>query len=393
MPKELLELLNKIDAKKEEVRDLVDKNKLDEAKKAKEELKELSEKFNLLKDLEEKNKNEENENIKNKATKINNDENNNNILNAFTNAIKAAFTKRPLNEKDANILNSLNEGSETDGGLTVPKDLRTQIKELRRGTDALETLVNIEPVTTLSGARVIEINADQTPFDNIDEEAQFPEVATPTFKKVAYKVLKKGGILKITRELTQDSAENILAYLRKWIAKKSKATRNFLILAKLDSVFGKADKVRDITSIDDLKSIFNVELDPSIAVSASVLTNQDGFNWLDTLKDSDGKYILQPNPALPTQNLLFGKYPIIRVSNKTLKTVTGKAPIYCGDFKEAITVFDRETLSIEFSTEAGDLWGKDLTGIKVRERLDVQAVDEEAVIKGTVTITPAKKTK
>ena len=53
-----------------------------------------------------------------------------------------------------------------------------------------------------------------------------------------------------------------------------------------------------------------------------------------------------------------------------------------GDLKEAITLFDREKISIELSTEAGDLWAKDQTGIKVRDRFDVQAFDEEAVIKG-----------
>lgn len=385
MPKELRELLDQINAKKANIKALVNENKLEEAKSEKEKLKELSNKFDMLYDLYEEDDEKEKNKVKDKAKKIENNEGKK-ILNSFANIIKATFAKKPIAEEDREIFNSMNENTDEDGGLTVPKDLRTEIKELRRGDDALESLVNVEPVTTLSGARVIEINADQTPFDNVDEEAQFPDVATPKFKKVIYKVLKKGGILKVTRELTQDSAENILAYLRKWIAKKSKATRNFLIIAKLDAVFGTSEKVKAIAGLDDLKKIFNIDLDPAISVSSRLLTNQDGYNWLDTLKDSDGKYILQPNPALPTQVLLFGKYPILKVSNKTLKSVGGKAPIYCGDFKEAITLFDRETLSIEFSTEAGDLWSKDLTGIKVRERLDVQSVDEEAVIKGVVTL-------
>ena len=63
-----------------------------------------------------------------------------------------------------------------------------------------------------------------------------------------------------------------------------------------------------------------------------------------------------------------------------------KYPLYMGDLKEAITLFDREKISIELSTEAGDLWAKDQTGIKVRDRFDVQAFDEEAVIKGEITV-------
>lgn len=64
------------------------------------------------------------------------------------------------------------------------------------------------------------------------------------------------------------------------------------------------------------------------------------------------------------------------------KAVSGgyKVPIVCGDLKEAITIFDRETLTIDISKVAGKLWETDQTGIKVRERLDIQSVDEEAII-------------
>lgn len=189
----------------------------------------------------------------------------------------------------------MNEGKDEDGGLTVPKDIKTAIKELRRSEDALETLVNVEPVKTLSGSRVIERYADQTPFDNIDEAAEFPDVSTPQFEKVDYKVKKKGGILKITQELLDDTAENIISYLKKWIAKKAKATRNFLIVAKIREITADAEVAVD--SLDDLKKIFNILLDPAIALTAGVVTNQDGYNWLDSLKDKDGKYILQPDPT------------------------------------------------------------------------------------------------
>ena len=247
----------------------------------------------------------------------------------------------------------MSEGKPEDGGLTVPKDVRTAVKELRRSDDALEMLVNVEGVSTLSGSRVIERYADQTPFDNVEEAAEFPEVSTPQFDDIDYKVKKKGGILKITQELLSDTAENILAYLKKWIAKKSKATRNFMIIAKIREITADAEVA--VTGLDDLKRIFNIMLDPAIALGAVAVTNQDGYNWLDTLKDSDGKYILQPDPTKPTQMLLFGKYPITKVSNRTLpsKQVAGgyKAPIVCGDLKEAITIFDRETLTIDIYGE------------------------------------------
>lgn len=381
MNKELRELLDSIKNKKQEVKDLCKAGKIEDAAKAKEELKDLQAQFDLLYDLEaDKLDDMEDKAAAGTAKKVL--DKTKNIANAFVNAIKAAVGKGALSDEDKEILNSMNEGKDEDGGLTVPKDIRTAVKELRRTEDALETLVNVERVSTLSGSRVIERYADQTPFDNVDEAAEFPEVSTPQFEKIDYKVKKKGGILKVTQELLSDTAENIIAYLKKWIAKKAKATRNFMIVKKIREIT--ADAEVPVEDLDDLKKIFNILLDPAIALTAGVVTNQDGYNWLDTLKDKDGKYILQPDPTKPTSMFLFGKYPVKKVSNKTMPSVTVKGgykvPIVCGDLKEAITIFDRETLTIDISDKAGDLWKTDQTGIKVRERLDIQSVDEEAII-------------
>lgn len=388
MNEELKKLLDSIKAKKQEVRDLCKAEKIEDAAKAKEELKNLQAQFDLLYDLEE----EKLDGMTGKAadgTAKKALDKTKDIKRAFVNAIRSAVGKGTLTDEDKEILNSMNEGKDEDGGLTVPKDIRTAIKELRRSEDALENLVNVERVTTLSGSRVVERLADQTPFDNIDEAAEFPEVSTPQFEKIDYKVKKKGGILKVTQELLSDTVENIIGYLKKWIAKKAKATRNFMIVAKIREITADAEVA--VEGLDDLKKIFNIMLDPAIALTASVVTNQDGYNWLDTLKDNDGKYILQPDPTKPMNTLLFGKYPVKKVSNKTMPSIAVeggyKVPIVCGDLKEAITIFDRETLTIDISSTAGELWKTDQTGIKVRERLDIQSVDEEAIIMAEHVIT------
>lgn len=314
--------------------------------------------------------------------------------------------KRAMPEEDQEIMDSfknmMKEGADEDGGFTVPEDVSTDIIELRRTENDLEQYVNVEKVATMSGSRVIEVDADSTPWGDVDEGGEFGEEETPNLKQIKYAIKKKGGILKTTRELLQDTTTNILAYLNKWIAKKSRATRNAAILNVINTIT-KGKEVA-VATFDDFKDVFNVKLDPAIAVSSIVLTNQDGFNYMDKLKDKDGKYIMQPDPTDATKTLLFGKYPVKVVSNKTLKStnvlkggtgsdkndVTGyKYPVYMGDLKEAVTLFDREKMTIELSTEAGDLWAKDLTGIKVRDRFDVQSVDEAAVVKGEISVAVA----
>ncbi|CDB16176.1 phage major capsid protein HK97 family [Clostridium sp. CAG:221] len=385
MNKEIKKLAREIKNKQEEIKQLASEGNIEESKLAKEELIKMQAKFEVLFDLDDDYSEAERNNALNKGKILNGKEDSKEVENSFINAIKAGLLKQQVSEKDMRILsNSMKEGTDADGGLTVPKDIQTSIKELRRGQDALENYVNVEKVSTLSGSRVIEKYAEHTPFDNVEEESEFPDVSTPQFENIPYKIKKKGGILKVTRELLQDTAENILSYLRRWIAKKSKATRNALIINKINEMTN--GKEVAITGVDDIKKIFNVNLDPDIASGSIIITNQDGFNWLDTQKDATGNYILQSDPTQRTKELLFGKYPIVKMSNKTLKTTAKKAPFICGDLKEAITLFDRENMTIEISTEAGDLWNKDQTGIKVRERLDIQAVDSEAIIKGQITL-------
>ncbi|WP_418963245.1 phage major capsid protein, partial [Butyribacter intestini] len=229
MNPELLKLFNAINAKKEEVKKFCAEDRLDEAEVAKEELKQMQNKFNLMYDLfndeEEQHRNEIEDG---KGKTASEPENKKDSVKAFTNVLKAVVNGQPVAKKDLEVIDAMSEGSDPDGGLTVPKDISTTIKELRRSSDALELLVNVEHVATETGSRVIEKEADSTPFDNVDEAAEFKDMATPQFEKIDYKIKKKGGILRVTRELLQDTAENIMSYLNNWIAKKSKATRNAL---------------------------------------------------------------------------------------------------------------------------------------------------------------------
>ena len=103
------------------------------------------------------------------------------------------------------------------------------------GSELLRIKVIIFPVSPSIAAFTANL-PDSTPFDNVDEAADFPEMDEPTFVQVEYKIKKKGGILKMTAELLEDTAANIMAYINKWIAKKTKATRNAMILKTLDAM-------------------------------------------------------------------------------------------------------------------------------------------------------------
>lgn len=401
MKRQAQELLAKINGKVAEVKNLVAQDKLTEAKEARAELERMQAKYNLIKDLDDDAADAAAQAAAaGSATAVNGRKPEmKDKIKAFVNVLTAGVKKTQAAAEDVTIYNQMNEKDPgTDGGLTVPQDIRTQIEELRRTNDDLEQYVNVEHVSTLTGSRVIEKEADATPWDNVDEAAAFPDASTPELVNVEYKITKKGGILKITEELLQDTAENIMGYLKKYIAKKTRATRNaFILKAIKDNVKYGTDgsTVKTVDGIDGLKDVFNIDLDPAITSTSKIYTNQNGLAYLDKLKDSDGNYILQPDPTQKTKKLLFGTYEVVPLLNKTLPTreiksgssVTGHAhPIICGDLKEAITLFDREYMSIEVSNTAGDLWGTDQTGVKVRDRFDVKNIDEKAYVFGELIV-------
>ena len=190
----------------------------------------------------------------------------------------------------------------------------------------------------------------------------------------------------MTNELLADSSENVKATLIDWIGNESRITRNKLILEALE---GK--EKTPIASIDDIKKAINVTLDPAFLPNAVVVTNQEGFNYLDTLVDGNGQYILQADITNASVRRLFGKYPVHVISSKDLPMADGKAPFIIGDLKEAVVMFDRQTLSVMASNVAGDSFLSDVTLFRAIEREQVKMRDEEAIVYGQITIGATRK--
>lgn len=364
MNKKLRELLEQIENKKKEARQLLAENKIEEAKQLKEEIVALQEKFDVAKELYE----EEKVQVENKEPLKPTVQVRENEVEAFVNHIRTRFR------------NAMSEGSNEDGGYTVPQDIQTRINELRETKDALQKLILVEPVTTLSGSRVFKKRAQQTGFVEVPENGEIPEKATPQFTVLPYQVKKYAGFFRVTNELLKDSTEAIVNTLIRWIGDESRVTRNKLILSVL------AEKAKTaIADVDDIKATLNVQLDPAFRYTSSIVTNQDGFNWLDTQKDANGQYLLQPSVSSPTGKQLFG-VPVVMISNKDLPSVGSKAPVIIGDLKEGIVMFDRQTVEIKSSDVAMNAFETDVTLWRAIEREDVKMRDDEAFVFGEITL-------
>lgn len=378
MNKKLLELLDSINSKKQEVKDLVTAGDLENAKKAKEELKNLQEQFDLLKDIED-------DDITNAANKVK------------TGTLVPAQDKNPEKEfADAarrGFRNSMNEGTASEGGYTVPEDIQTRINTYREAKASLIDLVDVENVTTNKGSRTFKKRSQQTGFQKVGEGGKIPGKNTPQFERISYEIEKYAGYFPTTNELLEDSDANITGTLVSWIGDESRVTRNKIILG----VINEKEKT-ELKGLDDIKKTLNVTLGQAFKPTSRIVTNDDGLQYLDTLKDNEGKYLLQPNPAQPMQMVLCAgatRISVFVIPNADLPSDTEtagtrKIPMIIGDLKEGIKFFDRKQLTIMTSNiaSAGDLnaFEEDLTLFRAIEREDCKMKDPQAFVNGVITI-------
>jgi len=281
-------------------------------------------------------------------------------------------------ESDRLIYNFMKESTGADGGFIVPDDIQTEVKELRMDGTDLESLVTVEPVITMTGRRTYEIRADIAPLPEVEEGATIPEIDASKLKDVRYRIVKRAGIINASAELLEDANSSLINWLKKWIAKKAKATRNYMIIQVANLMT--ATKEVAAANVTALRTAAVTTLHDAYKDTAIALTNNTGYEYLDTLVDASGNKILEKDPTQAKVKLLFGLYPVKKVPDALLTNGTGSVPIFIGDFKEAITIFDRENASIDMAQLINAL-GQDIASFRLKERLDVKAVDTDAIIK------------
>jgi HK97 family phage major capsid protein len=337
----------------------------------------------------------------------------------------------------------MSEGSDADGGYTVPEDIRTSVEQYRDAKFSLRQLVDVENVRTKSGRRTFQKRAQQSAFSKIGEGGKIGRRSTPQFEILEYSVDKYGGYMPVTNELLEDSDANITQIIVNWLGDAAHVTDNALILAQLGT-----KAVTAMGTIEELKYAVIVTLGQAFAETCAIITNDDGLLWMDTLKDENGRPLLKgsatdvlppriaigtrnipvhvlPNTDLPTEfeygasedtTVKAGKTYYTRTGAGTaqspysytpVETPTGNPktsgyyevtasliPMIPGDLHEGIKLFDRRKLQLKMSdvavVGAGDdqlnAYEDDLTLIRALERLDVRVKDAAAFVNGRLRI-------
>ena len=261
----------------------------------------------------------------------------------------------------------------TSGAVLVPVEVSTNVLELKDGQVDLTAYVTAQEVGTGQGKFPVAKRAAAI-LATKEELADIAEIADPLFIDVEYAVKTRIGQIAFSNELVEDSAIDVVAYAEKQMQRMVRNTNNKNILDVLNTF-----AVKNAIGADGLKSIVNIELDPEL--DTKFVVDQNAYQFIDTLKDTQGRYLLQDSIAFDSGKSLFGKEVIV-ISN----AIAPKAPtggigfVWAGDLAEAAAYFKRSDITATW--EKFDAFSK---GLAVGVRSDYKTIDEKAGVKVKLT--------
>lgn len=371
--KKSLEIKRRIEELKNEMRTLEENGRIEDAYNKLTELKNLGKELEMALEMEK----EQIENFTGTTVNPTNEEIDENVV------FNKLVMNRELNEAEKqyveNAVGTPGQAEHTPekGGYLVPEEQLNTIKELKRMQVPLKDYCNVVKVETMSGKFPVETqqNGKLINFEELNDIKQ----SEITFAQQAWSLKDYGDIIPVSNTLLKDTRIRLVDYIGKQFAKKAVNTENAEILKLLKTVKTK------ITGKDykDIVTALNVKLDPAIAKSSIILTNQSGFDYLDKLEDKNGRPLLTDSLTKPGVKLFKGK-EVVYLSDEEYPLDASKYPFYVGDLMEFINFYDREGVEVAQSAHAG--FKNNATLLRAIERFDAKIVDADSVVYVTIPV-------
>lgn len=293
--------------------------------------------------------------------------------------IRACFKKvagKPLTEVENALLlpTSVNIHGANGEGYILPEDIQTKINRRIREFRSFRSVLGYVKTTALTGSYAVENLDSLTGLVDFADGTDGTLSDDISFTQVTFSLKEKAAFIKISNTLIELTDNDLIAYIVEVFAKKAVITENALAIAEIT----RSKTVKTFEALNELKHSFNTDLDPAAYYSSCFVTNQDGFDYLDNLKNDVGDYYLQPDPTDSTKKRLFG-YRVEVFSNAQLPSTTptssvaGYAPIYFGDLEDGVKFFDLGKTAFATSQEAGFM--SNTTIARLIEFVDVEQCD------------------
>ena len=298
-------------------------------------------------------------------------------------ALAKILNKKALSDEEKALITG--EDAQDGENLLVPEDVRAEINELRKTYKSAKHLVTVETTDALAGS----VNYEASAPAGLTEFADGEDIANetnPKFVAKKFAIRHFGKLIPISRILAGAEKAGLMGYINRWFLKNAIISENAKIFETLKEGYNEGTP-KAIAGWKALKKSITVDLDPSCLIDGVIVTNQSGFACLDEEEDKDGRPVLQPNPANPTQKLFQG-LPVEVFPDAQLANIDATHfPMIYGATKAGATFVEHNAL--EFSVSEHFLFGKNQNCIRVIEGFDVMSTDTSAYIYGSFSATVA----
>ena len=301
-----------------------------------------------------------------------------------SNAYKKSFWNVMRNKhSNAQILNALQEGTDSEGGFLVPDEFEHTLIESLEEENIFRKLAHV--ITTSTGDRKIPVVASKGSASWVDEEGTIND-SDDAFTQVSIGAYKLGTLIKVSNELLNDSVFNLEAYISKEFGrrigtKEEDAFFNGNGVGKPVGIFnatGGAQTGITTASATEIKADEIIDLFYSLKASyrkkAVWIVNDSTIKAIRKLKGANGNYLWQPALTSGTPDTLLGR-PVY-TSSYVPTIAAGAKTIAFGDFSY-YWIADRQGRNFKKLSEL--YAATDQTGFVATQRVDGKLILPEAI--------------
>lgn len=292
-------------------------------------------------------------------------------VNAFLHSKGAVVNEGLRFEGKDEVLITMNEAvvPTTDGvkkadttKVTSEELVTTPIREVNTTVD-LKQFTTIHPAQKGSGKYPI-LKKATSKMASVAELEKNPKLAKPEFEQVDWTIETYRGAIPVSQESVDDADVDLVSIVAEAAAQIKVNTTNAAIADVLKTFTAKT-----VANLDEIKGILNVDFDP--AYDVAFVVSQSFYQFLDSLKDQNGRYLLQDSITAASGKVLLGK-PVFVLSDTVLGNA-GEAKAFVGDFKRAVLFADRQDLGLRWADN--EVYGQYLQAVL---RFDAVKADEKA---------------
>ena len=296
---------------------------------------------------------------------------------------KKAFWNQMRGRVTPEVYNALQVGTLSEGGYTVPDEFDRQLIDGLMEENIMRGLVHI--IKTGSGEHKIPVVASHGAGSWIDEEQSIPE-SDDAFSQVTLSAHKFATMIRVSRELLNDSAFDIAAYIAQEFVRRAGAAEEEAIIsgdgshkpigllhATLGAQVGVTANSATAITADELIDMQH-SLKAPYRRKAVWIMNDATISAIRKLKDGQGQYIWQPGIKEGAPDMLFNQK--VLMSNYMPLIGAGNKVILYGDYSY-YWLAEREGRTMERLNELYAV--TDQVGFKMTERLDGRLILPEAV--------------